>query len=79
MYCRHVQEFIVELSPFGLYRTVEHTLKIFSFCTAVSEMNPTSYPVSDKNQGTSSQKGDAGKLEKLNAQVRITYTIGSVI
>jgi hypothetical protein len=74
-----MQEFIAEIFTFCLDRIVEHILKIFSFRTTASEMNPVSYPVPGKSQETSNQRGDDGKVEKLSTQVRISYRIGFVI
>jgi hypothetical protein len=35
-------------------------------------MHPTPHAVTNRNQGVVNQKGDAGKIEELNTQVRIS-------
>jgi hypothetical protein len=42
-------------------------------------MNLTSRPVPNRNQGISNQRGDAGRVEELNTQVRINHRNGFVI
>jgi hypothetical protein len=70
---------VLELCPLCLDCTVKHSLNIFCFYTAVPKMNPTSRPVPNRNQGISSQRGDAGRVEELSTQVSFSYRPGFVI
>jgi len=49
---------------------IECSWKSFCFCVTVPKIQPAPRPAPNRNQGVPTQRGDAGKVEELNTQVR---------